>query len=94
VDLVSDSLGDGLRRAGFDFTAPAFVSWLGVTMYLDQGVIERTASVLGALAPGPLSFRASRTPSSTGRADAPTAPATRARGWRWVAPSPFGIKMG
>jgi methyltransferase (TIGR00027 family) len=52
VDLVGDSLGDGLRRAGFDFTAPAFVSWLGVTMYLDQGAIERTASVLGALAPG------------------------------------------
>jgi len=52
VDLAADSLGDGLRRAGFDFAAPAFVSWLGVTMYLDQGAIERTASVLGGLASG------------------------------------------
>jgi methyltransferase (TIGR00027 family) len=52
VDLLADSLGEGLRRAGFDFTAPAFVSWLGVTMYLDRGAIERTASVLGGLAPG------------------------------------------
>jgi len=52
VDLVSDSLGDGLRRAGFDFATPAFVSWLGVTMYLDQGAIDRTVSVLGGLAPG------------------------------------------
>jgi len=52
ADLVSDSLGDGLRRAGFDFATPAFVSWLGVTMYLDQGAIDRTVSVLGGLAPG------------------------------------------
>ena len=52
VDLVSDSLGDGLRRAGFDFATPAFVSRKGVTMYLDQGAIDRTVSVLGGLAPG------------------------------------------
>jgi len=52
VDLASDSLGDGLWRAGFDFATPAFVSWLGVTMYLDQGAIDRTVSVLGGLAPG------------------------------------------
>jgi methyltransferase (TIGR00027 family) len=52
VDLRSDSLGDGLRRAGFDFGAAAFASWLGVTMYLEHGAIERTAAVLGGLAPG------------------------------------------
>jgi methyltransferase (TIGR00027 family) len=52
VDLAADSLSDGLHRAGFDFAAPAFVSWLGVTMYLERGAIERTASVLGGLAPG------------------------------------------
>jgi len=52
ADLLADSLGDGLRRAGFDFGAPAFVSWLGVTMYLDDGAIERTAAVVGGLAPG------------------------------------------
>jgi len=52
LDLLGGSLGDGLGRAGFDFGAPAFVSWLGVTMYLDRGAVERTAALLGGLAPG------------------------------------------
>ena len=52
VDLAVESLGDGLRRVGFDFGAPAFVSWLGVTMYLDRSAIERTGSVIGGFAGG------------------------------------------
>jgi methyltransferase (TIGR00027 family) len=52
VDFSVDSLGDSLRRAGFDFAAAAFVSWLGVTMYLDAGAIEQTLSVIGGFAPG------------------------------------------
>ena len=31
---------------------PVFVSWLGVTMYLDETAIEATVSVLGGFAPG------------------------------------------
>ena len=52
VDFMVDSLCAGLDRAGFDVAEPAFVGWLGGTMYLDSTAIERTVSVLGGLAPG------------------------------------------
>jgi methyltransferase (TIGR00027 family) len=52
VDFTRDSLADGLGRAGFDATQPAFVSWLGVTMYLDASAIGAIMSVLGGFAPG------------------------------------------
>ena len=52
VDFTRDSLAEGLSRAGFDAARPAFVSWLGVTMYLDARAIEATVSVLGEYAPG------------------------------------------
>jgi methyltransferase (TIGR00027 family) len=52
VDFAADSLGEGLAQARLDFTAPAVVSWLGVTMYLDADAIERTLAVIGGLAPG------------------------------------------
>jgi methyltransferase (TIGR00027 family) len=52
VDFTRDSLAESLSRAGFDAAQPAFVSWLGVTMYLDARAIEATVSVLGGLAPG------------------------------------------
>jgi O-methyltransferase involved in polyketide biosynthesis len=32
--------------------APAFVSWLGVTMYLERDAIEQTLAVAGGFAPG------------------------------------------
>ena len=52
VDFARDSLADALGRAGFDAARPAFVSWLGVTMYLESSAIEATVSVLGGFAPG------------------------------------------
>jgi methyltransferase (TIGR00027 family) len=52
VDFGRDSLRDRLERAGFDFGAPAFISWLGVTMYLDRDVIEQTLAVAGVFAAG------------------------------------------
>jgi hypothetical protein len=39
-------------RGRFDFAAPAFVSWLGTTMYLEGNAIEQTLSVTGGFAPG------------------------------------------
>lgn len=54
VDFTEDSLRDGLGRAGFDAAEPAFVGWLGGTMYLDSGAVERTVSALGGFAPGVL----------------------------------------
>jgi methyltransferase (TIGR00027 family) len=52
MDFICDSLGDRLGQAGFDFTEPAFVSWLGVTMYLDEAAIGQTLSVVGGFAAG------------------------------------------
>ena len=52
VDFGRDSLVEALRRAGFDAGQPALVSWLGVTMYLDESAIEATVAVLGGFAPG------------------------------------------
>lgn len=52
VDFAVDSLRDRLGASGFDFAAPAFVSWLGVTIYLDLDAIEQTVSVTGGFAPG------------------------------------------
>jgi methyltransferase (TIGR00027 family) len=52
VDFSRELLGDGLRRARFDFAAPAFVSWLGVTMYLEKNAIDATLTVIGGCAPG------------------------------------------
>ncbi|MFZ0188463.1 MAG: SAM-dependent methyltransferase [Streptosporangiaceae bacterium] len=52
VDFGRDSLGEALERAGFDAGQPALVSWLGVTIYLDESAIEATVTVLGGFAPG------------------------------------------
>jgi methyltransferase (TIGR00027 family) len=52
VDFGRDSLGEALGRAGFDAGKRALVSWLGVTMYLDESAVEATVAVLGGFAPG------------------------------------------
>jgi len=52
VDFGRESVGVALGRAGFDAGRPALVSWLGVTMYLDEAAIEETVAVLGGFAPG------------------------------------------
>jgi O-methyltransferase involved in polyketide biosynthesis len=52
VDFGRGSLEEALGRAGFDAGQPALVSWLGVTMYLDESAVEATVAVLGRFAPG------------------------------------------
>ncbi len=52
VDFTRDLLGDRLGRTRFDFTAPTLVSWLGVTMYLDENAIGSTLAVIGGFAAG------------------------------------------
>jgi methyltransferase (TIGR00027 family) len=49
---LARSLGGRLARAGFDFSRPALISWLGVTMYLTVPAIAATLAVLGRCAPG------------------------------------------
>lgn len=52
VDFQTQTLAEGLAAAGFDPARPAFVSWLGVTMYLHEEAAMRTLAELGRLAAG------------------------------------------
>ncbi|HET9186998.1 MAG TPA: SAM-dependent methyltransferase [Acidothermaceae bacterium] len=52
TDFADESLVDALTAAGFDRTRPAFVSWLGVSMYLAPESVATTLDALGSLAPG------------------------------------------
>lgn len=52
IDFERATLADALGGAGFRADAPAFFSWLGVTMYLDEAAIEHTLHFIGALAAG------------------------------------------
>lgn len=46
------ALADRLRTCGFDPTAPAFFSWLGVTMYLTNEAIDSTLAFVASLPSG------------------------------------------
>jgi methyltransferase (TIGR00027 family) len=46
VDFARDDLAEALLAAGFDAAQPALVSWLGVTMYLQQQVTVATLATL------------------------------------------------
>jgi methyltransferase (TIGR00027 family) len=52
ADFETDELTASLTAAGLDPAAPAFVSWLGVTMYLTAEAIGATLASLSRLAPG------------------------------------------
>jgi methyltransferase (TIGR00027 family) len=42
VDFTRETFDDALANAGFDEGAPAFFSWLGVTMYLERELVLGT----------------------------------------------------
>jgi methyltransferase (TIGR00027 family) len=52
ADFGTTELAGALRAAGLGFAAPAFVAWLGCTMYLDDRAIGQTLAAVGALAAG------------------------------------------
>ena len=52
VDFERVGLAEGLARAGFDARAPAFFSWLGVTMYLDEAAVVDTLRFIAGCAKG------------------------------------------
>jgi methyltransferase (TIGR00027 family) len=51
VDFERDRLAEHLARAGFEASAPAFLSWLGVVQYLGEPAIEETLRFVAGLAP-------------------------------------------
>jgi len=52
VDLGADAPAGALARSGFDRSAPAVISWLGVSMYLDAAGISRVLRFAAQCAPG------------------------------------------
>jgi methyltransferase (TIGR00027 family) len=52
VDFETQSLHDELLHAGFDFSVPAAVAWLGVVPYLTTEGFAATMRVLERFAPG------------------------------------------
>jgi len=52
VDFETQSLRQELLRAGFDFSVPAAVSWLGVVPYLTAEAFAATMRVMERMAPG------------------------------------------
>jgi methyltransferase (TIGR00027 family) len=52
IDFETSSLDDVLRQSGFDFAAPTFCSWLGVTMYLSDAAIDETLRIVHRLPSG------------------------------------------
>ena len=52
VDFESLGLAESLARAGFDASQPAFFSWLGVTMYLDEDAVFETLGFIAGCAKG------------------------------------------
>ncbi|GAB0105858.1 class I SAM-dependent methyltransferase [Nocardia sp. JMUB6875] len=52
VDFERDTLEHVLTASDFDTAKPAFVIWLGVTVYLTRPAIAATLDTIGGLAPG------------------------------------------
>jgi methyltransferase (TIGR00027 family) len=52
IDFESHNLADALRASGFRADAPAFFSWLGVTMYLEPQAVMDTLRYVLARPPG------------------------------------------
>jgi methyltransferase (TIGR00027 family) len=52
VDFERATLAEGLVQAAFCRSEPAFFSWLGVTMYLEEGAVMNTLRFIASLAPG------------------------------------------
>ncbi|MBV9408540.1 MAG: class I SAM-dependent methyltransferase, partial [Candidatus Eremiobacteraeota bacterium] len=49
IDFEQTSLAEGLIAAGFDPTAPAFFSWLGVMVYLTHPAVESVFRYVASL---------------------------------------------
>lgn len=52
VDFERESLPNQLAACGFDASSPAFFSWLGVTMYLDEAANDRVFRFVASLPAG------------------------------------------
>jgi methyltransferase (TIGR00027 family) len=88
VDFEQHTLADGLRAGGHRPERPAFVSWLGVTMYLTEEAVFETLRSVASFAPGSevvfhYSLPASRSDDEGRRLSAAYQAAAAARGEPW-----------
>ncbi|MBY0421436.1 MAG: class I SAM-dependent methyltransferase, partial [Parvularculaceae bacterium] len=51
-DFEREALGEALTRAGFDWAAPSFFTWTGVTMYISVAASEATLATVARCAAG------------------------------------------
>jgi methyltransferase (TIGR00027 family) len=51
VNFESETLREGLARAGFNFSRPAFFAWLGVTPYLSRNAVMETLKFIASSMP-------------------------------------------
>jgi methyltransferase (TIGR00027 family) len=52
INFERSTLAEALGQVGFSHDEPAFFSWLGVTMYLEEEAIVSTLCFIASLAPG------------------------------------------
>jgi methyltransferase (TIGR00027 family) len=52
IDFETTSLKDGLQKSQFDFTAPTFIAWLGVMVYLTRDAIDAVLRFVTTLPTG------------------------------------------
>ena len=52
IDFTRATLAEGLAAAGFNQAEPAFFSWLGVAVYLDEADVLSTLRYIASCAPG------------------------------------------
>lgn len=52
VDFETQTMADGLRQATLDHGEPTFFSWLGVTPYLKEEVVDSTLKFIASLKTG------------------------------------------
>jgi methyltransferase (TIGR00027 family) len=71
VDFERETVGDGLRAAGFDETRQTFFTWLGVVPYLTEAAIFATLGYIAALPGGAhVVFDYGNPPDTSGAPDA------------------------
>jgi methyltransferase (TIGR00027 family) len=84
IDFERETLADGLRRHGFDFTVPTFVSCLGVLVYLTAEAVESVFRFAASLPPASEIVCTFRKRSTDDQPESPLAAAVAAAGEPWL----------
>jgi methyltransferase (TIGR00027 family) len=78
IDFETTSLAEGMARGGFDARAPAFISWLGVMIYLSREAVDAVFAFARSLPQGSEIVFSFVPPVDPEQAGSPTSLAARA----------------